>query len=456
MSLGSLRLRLLAGAAIFILAALALSAGALTYLFERHVERWINTELATYIDRLIAGIDVGPAGGLTVERAPGDPRFQRPLSGLYWQVNIEPSGPVLRSRSLWDFEIALPAEAGVDDTLHEYELAGPDNQVLHLVQRRVELPARLGGATARVAAAINDATINAAARGFAAAVVPLLGVLAALLMAAAWAQVTIGLRPLAAVRQKLGDVASGAATRLGSDFPEELLPLATEIDRLLGARERQIEKARTRAGDLAHGLKTPLQLLSDDAQRLKDKGETELAADIESIAATMSRHVERELTRARSGANAANASANVEAVAQRVVRVIERTPEGRRLAWNIDVPAGLMARIDAEDLTEVLGNLVENAARHARETVTVGARISDGVIVLAVIDDGPGIAAGRAEEALKRGGRLDSSGSAGLGLAIVSDVAEAWGATVSILTPEQGCHITVRIPLAHLPARSGD
>ncbi len=455
MSFGSLRLRLLAGAALFILGALALSAGALTYLFERHVERWINAELATYIDRIIAGIDKGPDGALTVVRPPGDPRFQRPLSGLYWQVNIEPGGPVLRSRSLWDFEIDLPSERQVGDELYEHELPGPDGRRVHLVQRRVELPARLGGHTARVAAAIDDSAINAASRGFAGAVVPLLLVLAALLTAAAWAQVTIGLKPLSAVRRKLADVASGAAGRLGADLPDEVLPLASEIDRLLEARERQIEKARTRAADLAHGLKTPLQLLSDDAQRLKAKGETEMADDIENIAGTMRRHVERELTRARSGANAASASANVDAVAHRVVRVIERTPEGRRLGWNIDIPSGLLARIDPEDLTEALGNLVENAARHAVDAVTVSAGIVDGAVALSVKDDGPGIPQARVAEAMKRGGRLDSSGSAGLGLAIVGDIAEAWGATLSIDNPERGCQVTLRIPLARLPARKG-
>jgi signal transduction histidine kinase len=453
MSFSSLRLRLLAGAAVFILAALALSAGALTYLFERHVERWINAELSTYIDRLIAGIEKGPDGTLTVARAPGDPRFQRPLSGLYWQVNIEPQGPVIRSRSLWDFEITLPAEANVGDTLHEYELPGPDGKLLHLVQRRIELPARLGGNTVRVATAIDDASINAASRGFAGALVPLLAVLALLLMAAAWAQVSIGLKPLAVMRSKLADVASGAAPRLGNDFPAEVLPLASEIDRLLGARERQIEKARARAGDLAHGLKTPLQLLSDDARALKEKGEVVLAEDIEGIAETMRRHVERELTRARSGANAANAAANVDSVTHRVIRVVERTPVGRRLAWNIDIPSGLMARIDPDDLTEALGNLLENAARHAREAVTVSASIADGMVEVSVIDDGPGIPPARAQEALKRGGRLDSSGSAGLGLAIVSDIAEAWGAMLAILSPVEGCHVVLRIPAARLPDR---
>lgn len=454
MSFGSLRLRLLLGAAIFVLAALAISAAALTYLFERHVERWINAELASYIDQVIAGIDRAPDGAFTVLHPPSDPRFQRPLSGLYWQVNIEPDGPVLRSRSLWDFEIALPPEAAVGDELHEYELAGPDKQFLHLVQRRIELPGRLGRATARIAVAIDDATINAASRGFANAILPLLAVLALLLTAAAWAQVAIGLKPLTAIRRKLADIATGDTPRLGGKFPDEVLPLAHEIDRLLDARDRQIEKARTRAADLAHGLKTPLQLLSDDAERLAAKGEADLAADIESIAGTMRRHVDRELARARSGFNVANASANVSAVANRVVRVMERTPQGRHLGWIVDVPSGLVARIDAEDLTEALGNLVENAARHATTGVTVNAEVSEGYAILSVIDDGPGIPPARAAEALKRGGRLDSSGSAGLGLAIVGDIAEAWGATLSILSPENGCHITLRIPLARLPARN--
>jgi signal transduction histidine kinase len=450
---GSLRLRLLAGAAAFVLAALALSAIALTYLFERHVERWINSELSTNIDQIIAGIDKAPNGALQVARAPNDPRFQQPLSGLYWQVNVEPTGPVLRSRSLWDAEIALPPEPEIGDELHEYELPGPGGQVLHLVQRRVELPPRLGGKTARIAAAINDGTINAASRNFASAIVPLLAVLAALLTVAAWAQVSIGLKPLTAVRRKLAEIASGEAPRLGGGFPDEVQPLVREIDTLLDARERQIEKARTRAADLAHGLKTPLQLLSDDADALKAKGETQLADDIKDLTNTMRRHVDRELTRARSGANATNAAANIENIAQRVVRVMERTPEGRRLTWTVDAPSPVLARIDPEDLTEALGNLVENAARHAGQSVAVRTHTSDGMAVVSVIDDGPGIPPAKAEEAMRRGGRLDATGSAGLGLAIVGDIAEAWGATLSIESPEHGCCVSLRLPLARLPAR---
>jgi len=445
MSLGSLRLRLLVGAAAFVLAALALSSLGLTALFERHVTRWLDAELTNHLEQLIAGIDKGINGNLQVARPPADPRFQNALSGLYWQVDVEPNGPVLRSRSLWDFEIALPAETSTDDELHRFRLPGPGHQMLYVIQRRIELPKRLGGETARVAVAVDESYLSAAVRRFAGALLPFLGLLAILLTAAAWAQVTIGLRPLAAIRRKLAAIGSGEKRRLGHDFPDEVKPLAEEIDALLDERERQIAKARDRAADLAHGLKTPLQVLSAEAERLSARGEAEIANVIEEICTTMRRHVERELTRARSGANDGNAAAEIATIARRIVRVMERTPEGKRIAWTIDVPAGISARIDPEDLTEALGNLTENAARHARSAVTIRARPENGAVVISVLDDGPGIPPSRADEVLRRGGRLDASGSAGLGLAIVGDIADAWGGTLSVEVPERGCHISLRL-----------
>ena len=445
MSLGSLRLRLLVGAAAFVLAALALSALGLTALFERHVTRWLDGELSNHLEQLIAGIDKGINGELRVARPPADPRFQNALSGLYWQVDVEPSGPVLRSRSLWDFEMALPAESSTDDDMHHYRLTGPGEQTLYVIQRRIELPTRLGGEAARVAVAIDEAYFGAAVRRFTGALLPFLGLLTLLLTAAAWAQVTIGLRPLATVRRKLAAIGSGDKRRLGNDFPDEVKPLAEEIDALLDERERQITKARDRAADLAHGLKTPLQVLSAEAERLNARGETEIANVIEEICTTMRRHVERELTRARSGANHGSAATEIATVAQRVVRVMERTPEGKRITWNVDMPPGIKARIDPEDLTEALGNLTENAARHARSAVTIRARPENGAVVISVLDDGPGIPPSRANEVLRRGGRLDASGSAGLGLAIVGDIADAWGGTLSVEVPERGCHISLRL-----------
>lgn len=449
MKLGSLRLRLLFGAGAFILAALAVAAIAMVTLFERHVERWTDFELNAHLDQVIAGIDAGPSGDLAVTRAPADPRFNRPLSGLYWEVTVDPAGPVLRSRSLWDQEIVLPREETIDDAVHHHQVAGPQGQTLYLLQRRIALPARLGGRTARVAVALNDAEVRSAVRRFATVLAPLLLILGGLLTAAAWVQVTVGLRPLSAMRARLAAIGRGDERRLGARFPDEIQPLVREIDALLDARDRQLEKARAGAADLAHGLKTPLQVLAGDVRRLRAKGDMDIAAEIESVANAMQRHVDRQLARARLAAGNADASADVGAIAARVARVMERTPDGSRLRWLLDVPAGLEMRIDPDDLAEALGNLVENAARHARLGVAIMARAEAKTVVLTVGDDGPGIPSERQDEALGRGNRLDSSGPGeGLGLAIVADIADAWHGSLSIRTGEGGFHVCLSIPSA--------
>lgn len=454
MTSSSLRLRLLIAAGVFILAATALAAAGLIALFERHVRAWADDELTAQMDQLIAGIDKGANGQPTVLRAPGDTRFARPLSGLYWEVLIEPNGPVERSRSLWDFEIQLPPETRVDDTLRHHYVAGPGDTTLYLVQRRVELPARLDSKTARVAVALDAEQLKAAVWRFGTALVPFLLLISGLLIAAAWAQVAVGLRPLSAVRHKLAAVASGRERRLGAGFPDEVQPLAQEMDELLSAREQQIEKARGRAADLAHGLKTPLQVLAADIERLKAKGETGIAVEIEKVSLAMQRHVDRELARARLAAADVNATTDVASIADNVVRVLRRTPRGVDLAWTITVPQGLAARIDAADLAEALGNLVENAVRHTSTTVEVSAAAVGDMIAISIKDDGAGVPPALREDVLRRGRRLDtaSPGSAGLGLAIVSDIADSCGGSLEMHDENTGVAqrfcVTLRLPAA--------
>jgi signal transduction histidine kinase len=215
---------------------------------------------------------------------------------------------------------------------------------------------------------------------------------------------------------------------LESGFPAEVQPLAEEIDGLLDARDKAVERAKARAADLAHGLKTPLQVLNGEVERLKSKGETEIAADISTLADAMRRHVDRALARARLAYASRNASADVKSVVDRVVRVVERTPQGEKLDWEIDVAEGLAAPIEAEDLGEALGNLVENSVRHARTRIAISAGLETKQVFIAVTDDGPGIAEEHRSTVVARGQRLDTqSEGAGLGLAIVSDIVEAWG-----------------------------
>ncbi len=445
MSRGSLRLRLFLAGAISILAALALSAAGLALLFERHVERRVAAELGVYLDQLVVGLDRGADGALHMRGSLADPRFGEPLSGLYWQVGA--GDRVLRSRSLWDSTLALPADELADGSIHEHRVPGPGGAELYAVERSVTLPARLGGGTVRAVVAQDVADIVSATRAFADDLVPLLALVAALLMAAAYAQVAVGLRPLVAVRERLAAIGEGAARRLGRAFPQEVLPLAAEVDALLEAREAEAEKARARAGDLAHGLKTPLQVLAGDVERLRAKGEGSIAAEIEQVAVAMRRHVDRELARARTAAGKPDARAHVADVVKRVLSVVTRAPAGERLAWDVDVPPDAVGRIDPDDLAEAIGNLAENASRHARTKVSVGARRKDSLIVVTISDDGAGIPEDGLEQALARGGRLDRLGSgAGLGLAIVRDIAEAWDGTLDVRTSPSGLtvHFSIR------------
>ena len=235
------------------------------------------------------------------------------------------------------------------------------------------------------------------------------------------------------VGARVAAIRSGAAARLGEDFPVEVRPLAAEVDALIEAREAETRRARTRAADLAHGLKTPLQALMGEVERLRAAGAAEAARGIDQIAGAMRRHVDRELARARiASAGHAVASAPA-AVLARLLAVIRRTGDGARLDWEIDADPDLRARIDADDLTEALGALLDNAARHATARVAVTLRRAGAALEIAIADDGPGIPESRIEELTARGARLDTAGpGSGLGLAIAQDIAEAAGGSLTL------------------------
>lgn len=445
MTFRSLRLRLLIAGAISTAIALGLAGYGLTVLFERHVERRIDAELEVHLNQLTAHLERGSSGALVLATQPADPRFEVPLSGLYWQIVHEQNGTVLRSRSLWDAELELPAEAETDDAIHHHRIPGPGNTELYLLQRRVELPARVGGGTARIAVAWDAAEITTAVREFALDLTPLLAILGALLLAAAWLQVTVGLRPLSAIRTRLSAVRSGKTQRMGSEFPDEVQPLAQEIDALIDARDAELARAKTRAGDLAHGLRTPLQVLQAEIERLAHDGQATVALNLSTVTRAMQRTVERELARVRLASSRRASQANVAAVIDQVVRVVQRTPSGDRLDWIVEIPSDLAAPIDHDDLSEVVGNLVENAARHARHAVSITGHDDAGMISLTVTDDGPGIPEDQMQEVLRRGGRLDERGSgAGLGLAIASEIAESWGATLTLENSVPGLSAIIR------------
>jgi signal transduction histidine kinase len=449
----SLRLRLLLAGLVAAGLALAAATAGLSLLFERHAERQLARELSALAEGIAAQLDRAmPGGDWTLSAPPGDPRYDRPLSGFYWQVSRAAGGaPLLQSRSLWDATLAPPADAPMNETL--FPLPGPGGEALLALRLPVTMPARLGGERLVVLAARDAAELRAAAADFRRDLLPFLGVIAFALLAAFGAQVAVGLAPLRRMRARLAAIGSGQAARLGEEgFPSEILPLARELDGLLAQRERDIAAARARAGDLAHGLKTPIQVLLAEAERLEWPMEAaeqrETAAAVGEAAEAMRRHVERELSRARRALRGRGDRAEPLRVARRLIAVLARTAEGARLDWVMEGEPGPLAAIHEDDLAEALGAVMENAARFASARVRIALRQAPGRLALSVTDDGPGIPPERHAEALRRGGRLDEAGpGTGLGLAIAREILEEVGGALELGPTAPGAMtVTLRLP----------
>ncbi len=428
MSRGSLRLRLVAGGIVAILIALTIAGAGLTLLFERHVTRTIGDDLDIYLKQLVAGIDTDAQGKLVVSRPPADPRFAAPLSGLYWQVSGD-RGQLLRSRSLWDTALELPQDEPSPGELHHHVILGPAKARLLVSERRVLLTMGDRRVPVRVAVAADLARVSVAASSFARDLAVALGVLGLVLGIATAIQVGLGLRPLDALRRGVADIRSGQRKHLPANVPAEVKQLVEEVNGLIDAQEREIERSRSRAADLAHGLKTPLAALAADAARLRERGDDDLAQGIEAVGDAMSRHVDRELARARARGTArqrGGVSTPLKPLVDLLIATLSRTPAAQRLEFETRIGGETNVPLDRTDLAEVLGNLLENAARHAGGRVRIGA---DGAsLAITVEDDGPGIPPAERAHMLERGARLDQRGDgAGLGLAIVQDVLHAYG-----------------------------
>ena len=443
----SLRLRLALAGALAILLALGLAALGLAQLFGAHVERRATAEMSVQLDQVIAGLDRG-SEGLDLVRPPADPRFSVPYSGLYWQ--IEEAGSLRRSRSLWDAALDLPTDTLKDGSVHVHRLTGPDGADLLVLERSITLPSRLGSGPVRAAVAMEASDLVAARSAFMADLAPYLALLALVLSAAGWVQLSIGLSPLRSLGARISALRENRAERMGGNWPVELRPVATEIDDLLAARDAETERARTRAADLAHGLKTPLQALMGQAERLRGIGAAEQADGIEETARAMRRTVDRELARARTAARAVDAQADPARIANGLIAVLRRTPEGGRLHWQQTIPEGLAVAMDEADLAEAMGALAENAARHSRGKVRMSARVQDDRVQLMVADDGAGIAQTDRDRLMRRHERADETGT-GLGLAIASDIAEAAGGTLTLGDAAPGLAASLSLPLARAP-----
>jgi signal transduction histidine kinase len=427
----SLRVRLLLGAAVAIFLALAAAWVVMTLLFERHIERRVEADLVREGMQLAANVSIGADGAPVLSREPGDLRFAEPASGMYWQVTT--SRGSLRSRSLWDESLpGSPVARARDWTTRT--IVGPFEEELLLVERLVK-PDR-NGPDVLLQLGFENKSLHQARAEFGVELALFLGVLWLILSAAAWTQVVLGLRPLAHVRDEVDSLKRNPRGRLSTAPAQEVEPLVRAINELADAREKDLARARRRAADLAHALKTPLAAISAQSRRAREEGATQAADGLERAVHAASAAVDRELARSRAAAIRATpgeVSAAALPVVEAVVGVVERAEFVAQVVFEVNVPAELTVPVAAEDLLELLGALVENAGRYARRRVQIEGSRSSQDRVLSVEDDGPGIDPSQMADAVERGARLDEAGSGhGLGLAIARDLAEATGARIDL------------------------
>lgn len=451
---GSLRLRLVLGAAIWVCVALAIAVVVLRGLFVAHVEEQIRDRLITDLDQLVAYTEVDSSGNAALSQQLSEPQFHRPLSGLYWQIETQDGHGVLRSRSLWDTVLQVPhPSSGVaaNGDVQTHAVTGPGGSRLLIVERLVTFPDY--EQPLRLMVGWDEGKLQGLVDAFTRTLSISFAVLALGIVAAAWAQVAFGLGPLRRLRGALAAVGQGQAQRLLGTYPQEVMPLVSDLNAMLDRNQRMMTSASETAGNLAHALKTPLAIIANEAQALAERGDHEGSSLLSQQVELMRRQVDHHLARARAQAagEARGLRTAVSPSLSRLARVLGRLHDCRIEVVEKAPPA---FRGDAQTLEEILGNLMENACKWARQQVVVRATagtLPDGQpsLDLVIEDDGPGIPADRFDEVLRRGRRLDESKpGSGLGLSIVDDLTRAANGalTLSRSPTLQGLQVTVQLP----------
>ena len=441
---GSIRWRLFAFAVATILIALVAAGGALVVIFENHLLRRVAQDLEIRWTELARSFALDAEGKPVVARELADPRYLKPYGGAYWQIE-EDGTPALRSRSLWDYELKTSA-IPTSRRGNAFEMTGPSNSELYVVEREVVHQGDGGARRFLLQVALDHAEVSALREAFTYDVAKVLALLVVVLVVGGAAQLHFGLKPFERLRHSLARLRDGRASRLDGDFPAEVAPLVDDLNRLLDRQDKLIEKARSRAGSLAHGLKTPMTILSGEIRRLEESGQEEVAATLREQLEAIRLHVERELAKARThgAVRSSVAETDVSLMVDRLVDLMRKVDTQDRIRWTVDVPAGLTTPIEAGDFAEIVGNLLDNARKWARRSVRVAyeARSENGS--LSIVDDGPGVHEALRGHILDRGVHAADApvGSTGLGLSIVIDALAEYGLQMTIDTRAEGCRIS--------------
>ena len=443
--IGSLSRRMIGVAALWIVALLLIGGFALDRVLSRSIGDSFNSQLVFVLNSMIASAEIDPIGEVRFNRPPADQRFVEPYSGLYFQISGA-GADTYASRSLWDRRLRVVA--GHNDVKpHLYdsdEFSTRDNaEPLRIAERDAVLPG--SQIRWRFQVAQSREALDQQIRRLRSTLIWSFSALGVGLLVLAALQTFYGLWPLRRVRDEVAAIRSGKKTRIGDQFPEEIKPLTEEINQLLAHSEDQAEEARRHAGNLAHALKTPLTVITNAATAHSP----DLADTVCREALVMRRQVDHHLARARAIGRraAAQSRATVWQSLEAVQRAVDRLHEG--VTVDIAGDHHAQVRVERQDLDEMLGNLVENAAKYGGGRVFVTVEPRGDMVDILIEDDGPGIPEERRGELFTRGARLDTTGKpgTGLGLAIVRDVAEIYSGSVRLEESEDLGGLLARLSL---------
>ncbi len=435
---------------------LVVTGAALTAFFQAAAMDQFQVGIYDVADSLYAGTTVN-AQGEPIPPNNTDARATRVFSGRYWQI-AEPTphgiNALVRSKSLFIDQVLPPPPGGVEALAAKmghpiyYTVHGPQHTRLRVVAM-MTLVLKNRTEPLIFMAAQDRGPVDKAAQRFAELTAFALVALGAGVVVAVVVQVRFGLTPLFSLGREIADVRKGKVQRLSGQYPREIAPLADEMNALLAHNQEVVERQRTHVGNLAHALKTPLAVITGEAEGQ----DTPLAEVVTRQAVVMRGQIDHHLRRARAAARAQNLGERtlVEPALDELARMLERVYQSKKVLIDWSADETLTFRGERQDFLEIAGNLFENACKWCRKMVEVSAEASgDGKMLLVVDDDGPGLPEERRDEVLKRGARLDESApGSGLGLSIVDELARAYGGKVALdKSPLGGLRVTVELPAA--------
>ena len=429
----SLRARLILGAFIWITIGVSTAGIFISALFRQHATELTDSEMRGHLEELASLIDLNAQGEPELYRVLSDPRFSQPDSGYSWQVS-RMGKQLIKSTSASTQDLPIPGDTLALGDYHKVTM--PDVGRTLIVYESMLSPDERNPPL-RLQVNVDSRIIDIVVRTFNISLAGSMVLLAIALTAAAALQVVFGLQPMTSLGRALRTIRSGKETHLPRTFPLEVQPVVDDLNSLIDVNAQMVVRARAQAGNLAHALKTPLAVLTDEAYRLESRGQSEASQVILQQCQRMERQIDHQIARARAAASRSvpGVNAPIPVAVNSIVSAMSRLYAVKSLEFDVDIDSNCIAMCDPMDLNEMLANLIDNACKWAKTRVAIRGSVDEASnqAVIGVEDDGAGLPPESREMVFQIGQRLDERvPGSGLGLPIVRDLAQLYDGEVRL------------------------